>query len=330
MPRWMLPLATAALLGGLVGCDDLPENEVTRDPVATVIAVLEAGDTGLQEVRLTKPLPLEVAVEGAASFIPGAVLRLERPDGTGIDLVADAVRAAYVFDRADFPLAAGDSVELSVAGSWDGREFDGRASTRIASAEGLAWTEKPGDRSHGLDADTLMVHDETKEENFANPSAFHVNATTLAPDGRDYGYQIEFLAVVLDSTSGEWVRTPRERLRWLRDDEERGWQVGPYPDLRLPPGQTVLRQAISWGFFVFLDAADSWQDPEGNQRDLGYYRITLRRMTPELTSFYYTSHWWIQEEDFDPIEFNLHGDNLQGVVGSSARIDFRVAIAGDL
>lgn len=330
MARWMILAAAACLLGGLAGCDDLPDDDPGALAKVTAVAIFEPGDTGEQTVLLSHPVPLNQTVGDSASHVAEGELRLSRPGGDFVELLEHADRGVYAFDRADFPLAPGDSVLLEIAGDWNGRPYDGAAWTRIVSPEGLAWTEKPSDRSHGLDADTLMVHDESDEENFANPTAFHVNATTDANDGRDYGYQIEFLSVVLDSASGEWVRTPRERLKWLRDDEERAWQVGPYPDLRLPPGDQVLRQAVSWGFFVFVDGADSWIDGENRERDLGYYRVTLRRCTPELTRFYFTSHWWIQEEEYDPIDFNLQGTNLQGVVGSCARIDFRVAIAGDL
>jgi hypothetical protein len=328
--RSSLVLSAALLLGMLAGCDGLPEDDPGALEKVTVVAILEAGDSGTQQVRLTRPLPLGDAVEGPASFVAGAGLRLVRPGGESIQLLESLEQAGYLFDRGDFPLAPGDSVRLEVEGNWEGRAFSGEAWTQIASPEGLAWREKPGDRSHGLDADTLMVHDERFEENFANPSAFFVDWWAEAPDGRDYEYQIEFLAVVHDSLSGEWVRTPRERLLWLRDDEEFGWQVGPYPDLRFPPGIYGGRQPVSWGFFVFLDEQDSWIDEQQRRRDLGYYRVTVRRLTPELSRYYYTTHWWIRERDFDPVYFNLQGPNLQGVVGSCARIDFRVAIAGDL
>jgi len=330
MARWTTLLALAALLGSLAGCDGLPDDDPGAREKVTVIAILEPGDGGEQEVWLTRPVPLGQPYEDAASFVAGAELRLSRPDGDSILLEERPAAGRYVLDRAAFPLAPGDSVKLAVGGDWDGREFSGEAWTVIASPEGLAWREKPNDRSHGLDADTLMVHDESLEHNFANPSAFYVDWTADAPDGRDYQYQIEFLAVTFDSLSGEWTRTPRERLEWLRDDEEQGWQVGPYPDLRFPPGAYGGRQPVSWGFFVFLDGQDRWIDEQDRERDLGYYRVTVRRCTPELARYYYTTHWWIREFDYDPVDFNLDGDHLQGVVGSCARIDFRVAIAGDL
>jgi hypothetical protein len=45
--------------------------------------------------------------------------------------------------------------------------------------------------------------------------------------------------------------------------------------------------------------------------------------------FFFTTHWWIREEGYDPVDFNLRGENCQGVVGSWARHSFRVALVDD-
>jgi len=244
-------------------------------------------------------------------------------------LEEDAAGFRYVFDRAEFPLAPGDSVSLSLQGTWNGQAFSGEAATRIVSPDGLEFTRKPQDRSHGYDADTLMVYDPAIEENFTNPTAFHVDFRQECSDGCAYQYQIEFLAVVKDSLADQWVRTPASRLHWLRDDEELSWQVGPFPDLRLPPGERVEAQPVAWGFFVFVDEEGVYTAPQTGERRLGYYQITLRRLNEAAARFYYTTHWWIREQPTDPIEFNLLGDHCQGVVGSCARTSFRVAIVDD-
>jgi hypothetical protein len=329
MRRLWLPVLGAALLGG-AGCGDMPEDDPGALEKVTLIALLEPGDSGAQEVRLMRPVDLGTAVNDTTSFLPGATLVLRRvSDGASIVLDEDAAGYRYVFDRADFPLAPGDSVALSVQGSWNGLAYSGEQGTRIVSPDGLEFTRKPNDRGHGLDADTLMVYDPAIEENFTNPTAFHVDFQQECSDGCSYQYQLEFLTVVKDSLTDEWVRTPSSRLHWLRDDEELAWQVGPYPDLRLPPGQRVQAQPVAWGFFVFVDEADGYASPTLDERRLGYYQITLRRLNGPAARFFFTTHWWIREQPTDPIEFNLQGEHCQGVVGSCARTSFRVAIVDD-
>ncbi len=333
-PFRILVRPVAALLLGLVlwaGCGDMPED----DPGAfleraTVVALLEPGDTGLQEVRVTQPVDLTQAVNDSSTYLPGALITLRRlTDGTTITLEEDPAQFRYVFDRAAFPLVPGDNVELAITGSWRGEAFSGAGVTRIVSPDGLAFTQKPGDRSHGYDADTLMVFDPAREANFSNPNAFIVDFEPTDSDGFPYQYQLEFLAVVWDSVAGQWQRTPVERLHWLRDDEEMAWQVGPYPDLRLPPGTRVQAQPISWGFFVFIDEQDEYVSDVLRDRRMGYYQITLRRLDDAAARFFFTTHWWIREQPTDPVEFNLQGDRCQGVVGSCARTAFRIAIVDD-
>lgn len=327
--RLLLPALGLVLLGAS-GCGDMPEDDPGALAKVTLIALLEPGDSGLQEVKLTRPVDLGTAVNDTTSFLPGATLALRRvSDGATLTLEEDAAGFRYVFDRADFPLAPGDSVVLSVQGLWNGLAFSGEEGTRIVSPDGLAFTRKPNDRSHGLDADTLMVYDPAIEENFTNPTAFLVDFQQECGDGCPYQYQIEFLAVVKDSVTDQWVRTPASRLHWLRDDEELSWQVGPYPDLRLPPGERVEAQPVAWGFFVFVDEEDVYAAPPQEERRLGYYQITLRRLNQPAARFFFTSHWWIREQPTDPIEFNLQGEHCQGVVGSCARASFRVAIVDD-
>lgn len=327
--RLLLPALGLVLLGA-AGCGDMPEDDPGALERVTLIALLEPGDSGLQEVKLTRPVDLGVAVNDTTTFLSGATLVLRRvSDGAAVTLEEDAAGFRYVFDRAEFPLAPGDSVSLSLQGTWNGQAFSGEAGTRIVSPDGLAFTRKPQDRSHGYDADTLMVYDPAIEENFTNPTAFHVDFQQECSDGCPYQYQIEFLAVVKDSLTDQWVRTPASRLHWLRDDEELAWQVGPYPDLRLPPGERVEAQPVAWGFFVFVDEADDYVSDLLRNRRMGYYQITLRRLNQPAARFYFTSHWWIREQPTDPIEFNLQGEHCQGVVGSCARTSFRVAIVDD-
>lgn len=324
----LLPLVAG--LAFWTSCGDLPED----DPGAfleraTVLALLEPGDSGLQEVKLTQPVDLSTAVNDSTTFLPGALITLRRlDDNQQITLEEDAQAYRYVFDRADFPLAPGDSIELSVQGSWRGEPFSGSATTCIVSATGLAFSRKPNDRSHGYDADTLMIYDPDLEQNLSSPNAFTVDYDESGDD-RPYQYQIEFLAVVKDSVSGDWIRMPTDRLHWLRDDEEQAWQVGPHPDLRLPPGEQVNSQPISWGFFVFIDEADEYISDVLRHHRMGYYQVTLRRLNEPAARFYYTTHWWIRGQPTDPIDFNLSGDRCQGVVGSCARTAFRIAIVDD-
>ena len=323
----------ALLAAGLLlwqGCGALPDD----DPGAflervTLVALLEPGESGLQEVKLTQPVDLGTAVNDSTTFLPGAVITLTRVEGgQQIQLEEDPARFRYVFDRALFPLAAGDSVTLALQGVWRGEPFAGGAGTRIVSAAGLAFAHKPNDRSHGYDADTLMVYNPDLERNLSNPNAFSVDVDESGDD-RPYWYQLEFLTVVLDSLTGQWRRTPADRLHWLRDDEELAWQVAPYPDLRFPPGRDVNHQQVSWGFFVFVDEQGEYVSDVLRHRRMGYYQVTLRRLNKPAERFFFTTHMWIRAQPMDPIEFNLEGERCQGVVGSCATTSFRVALVDD-
>ncbi|MDP2360722.1 MAG: hypothetical protein Q8O14_08215 [bacterium] len=326
---WIPALALILLLGAS-SCDEQPESDPGAADLVTLVALLEPGSEGLQEVLLSQPLPLGVLINDSTAHLPGATLLLRRvPGGEEIQLEEQAARWRYAFSRADFPLQPGDSLLLEMSGTWAGRTFHGSAATRIVSAEGLAFSFKPNDRSHGFDADTLMVYDPSAEDNLANPSAFYVDWCQDCGDGCDYRYQLEFNAVVLDSAAGRWISTPKPRLHWLRDDKELAWQVGPYPDLRLPPGRRVAPQPVSWGFFVFVDSADTYRQASQRDRRMGYYDITLRRLNDPASRFFFSTHWWIRERGYDPVDFNLVGEHCQGVVGSCARTNFRVAIVDD-
>jgi hypothetical protein len=317
-----LVLALMTLLA-LMACEELPDSDPGALEHAVVVAMLEPGDYGRQEVLLSKPVDLGLAVSDSSTFISGADLVIRNLEsGAEGRLVEDAAAWRYVFSRDTFPLVSGERIELELSGEWNGQPFSGAAMTTIVSDEGLAFTERPRDTSHGYPADTLMFHREELEEGFTNPEAFDL-AWEQGPV--DVQYQVEFLAVSQNEQTWEWEKLPPERMQWLRDDEEAGFQVGPYPDLRLPPGANVPRQPISWGFFVFVDSLNTWAGDD-RDRQMGYYRVTLRRMNNELASFLYSTHWWIREEATFPVNWNLEGERLKGIVGSSASSSFRVAI----
>jgi len=246
--------ALAMLLLLAAGCDELPGEDPGALDKVTLSVLLQPGSSGDQELRLTAPLPLGSPVNYETSFVPGAEIRLRNGAGDEIPAQEDPAGARYWFDRADFPLMPYDTVSVTLGGCWEGWTFDGQASTVIVSDDDFEFTEKPDDRSHGYDADTLMFHDESRESGWRDPAAFHLDWEHLE-DGIGYSYQIEFVAVVGDNL-GEWMPTPHERLWWLRDDEELAWQWGPYPDIRSVPGEYAGRQRVSWGAFVFVDSLD--------------------------------------------------------------------------
>lgn len=309
------------------GCDELPEEDFgARHELATLIAMLEPGSDGLQTVLLNRPLPLGAVLSDSSAMIQEAEVFIRHSgETTWRPLVQEFDLGRHVFARDTFPLAPGDLVEVRAQGMLNGDEFAGEGSTRIVSDQNLAFSEKPAWREHGYDADTLMFHDESLEGGFTNVDAFYLDWDTSSPDGAVYQYQVEFLAVSFDSLGGQWTQLPTERMQWLRDDEELAFQVGPYPDMRLPPGVPATRQPVSWGFFVFIDAEDVHSDG----RNMGYYDVTLRRVNVELGSFLFSTHWWIREDPTDPVNFNLQTARLQGIVGSSARTSFRIAIVED-
>jgi hypothetical protein len=325
----LLALTTLSILG----CEDLPDPDAGARPMVTLIALLEPGDVGVQSVLLTHPLGLDEVVNDTTAFLSGASLRLwNHSTGDSITLDEDGAARRYVFNRADLPLSPGDSVSLRMSGQWSGEAFLGEMGCRMVGAQDLAFTLRPNDTSMGYEADTLMFYDPETERNLAIPTAFLVDWNPSAQDAPDTEYQLEFNAVVKDTLSGEWISTPAERLFWLRDDREAAWQVGPYPDLRLPPGPRLPSdppQHVSWTFFVFVDSLDTYVSDVNRGRRMGYYDIILRRLNGPAARFFFTTHWWIREEGYDPVDFNLRGENCQGVVGSWARHSFRVALVDD-
>jgi hypothetical protein len=318
-----------ALLAGLLlfACEDLPEDDPGTTARVTLSALLEPGDTGLQEIRLSHPVLLGEPVDGPSTFVGGATLVLTRTGGQTVTATEDTANQRYVIDRASFPLVPGDSVRVDLSGSWDGLAFSGSVSTRIISDADFEIIRKPSDRSHGFDADTLMFHNLDAEDNFTDPTAFILDWTDLEGPV-EHGYQFEYQAVVKDST-GAWVATPGNRLRWIRDDKELAWQWGPYPDVRSVPGPYVQGQQVSWGGYVFVDNRMEYPAP-GSGRYMGYYRMTLRRLSPELLDYYFSTHMWIRAFDFDPVAFNLNGEGCRGIVGSCARRSFIVAVVEEL
>jgi len=326
-------LAFPLLLLVFSACEDLPDADAGARALVTLVALLEPGDSGVQGVLLTHPVGLGEAVNDTTAFLSGASLRVKNHStGDSISLTEDAAARRYVFDRAELPLGAGDSVSLHMEGVWNGLAFRGEQGCRVVGAQDLAFTLRPNDSSTGYEADTLMFYDPDTEKDLADPAAFFVDWNPSASDAPDTEYQLEFDAVVKDSTSGRWISTPTDRLYWLRDDRDASWQVGPYPDLRLPPGPRRAEdppQRVSWTFFVFVDSLDTYVSDVNRGRRMGYYDIILRRLNGPAARFFFTTHWWIREEGYDPVDFNLRGENCQGVVGSWARHSFRVALVDD-
>ncbi len=317
--KHLLPFLAALLL--VAACDNLPDDDEGSNENLNLIALLEPGDSGLQEIRLTAPQPLGAPLSYETTFVPGATIELSRENGDSWFAEEDAAAAAYVFDRGNHPLMPYEEITLSISGSHQGRAFSGSASTRIVSAESFAFTEKPDNPGQVEQADTLMLHDEEREQNFTDPTAFWLDWSDL-DDAIEYGYQMELELV--EPIDGGWEPVPIHALQWLREDEEEAFQWGPYPMMRTPPSVYVSRQRISWGAFVFVDSRLDW--PDDPSRQMGYYEVRVRRMTPELLSWYFSSHFWIRVFDTDPLEWNLVGENLQGIVGSNTTISFRVAI----
>jgi hypothetical protein len=79
---------------------------------------------------------------------------------------------------------------------------------------------------------------------------------------------------------------------------------------------------------VFVDQALEYP-AAGSGRHMGFYRISVRRLSPELLDFYFSTHFWLREFDFDPVAFNLVGEHCRGIVGSCALRSFVVAIVED-
>lgn len=334
MPRHPFTSTLVALASLMaVGCDALPDADAGAKPLVTLIALLEPGDSGVQGVLLTHPVGLDEVVNDTTTFLSGATLRLRNHStGDSITLREDGEARRYVFNRAEFPLGAGDSVSLHMSGQWQQEAFLGEMGCRMVGTQGLTFTRRPTAQGLGYDADTLMFYDADTEKDLADPAAFFVDWDPSAQDAPDTEYQLEFNAVVKDTLSGQWISTPPGRLFWLRDDRDAAWQVGPYPDLRLPPGPRRADdppQRVSWTFFVFVDSLDTYVNDVNRGRRMGYYDIILRRLNGPAARFFYTTHWWIREEGYDPVEFNLKGENCQGVVGSWARHSFRVALVDD-
>ncbi|MCB9473202.1 MAG: hypothetical protein H6678_05270 [Candidatus Delongbacteria bacterium] len=307
----------------LMACQDLPEDDPGVSAQVTLSALLEPGDTGIQAIHLSHPVRLGDPVDGPATFVSGASIRLTRGDGGSVLATEDTANSRYTIDRAQFELVPLDSITVELEGSWQGMAYSGTVSTRIVDDGSFEITSKPNDHSHGFDADTLMFHNLDAESNFTDPTAFLLNWTDLAGPVI-YGYQFEYEAISPDGLGG-FVKMPSDRLRWLRDDKELAWQWGPYPDVRSVPGPYVQRQRVSWGGFVFVDQQLEYP-AAGSGRHMGYYRITVRRLSPELLDYFFSTHMWIRQFDFDPVSFNLVGDHCRGIVGSCVQRSFRVAI----
>ncbi len=318
-------LALLSLLA-LYSCGDLPQGDHEPEPGVTFHALLETGRCGWQPLLLTRTLDNSEEPTLANASLPGAVIRLSNQRGLEIRAQEDPQGQGYGFDRADFPLLPYDTVRVEVAGRWGELDYWAAGSTILVNDEGLAFSRKPGEYSAELDADTLLLHDEEADLYFSDLTAFTLDWSDLH-DGRDYSYQLDFVSVVRQE--GGFVPTPYDRLQWLRDDAEKSWQWGTTPDMRFPPLEYGGPVQVPWGAFVFVDAESRWTLPDGSQRALGYYEIALRRMNRDTADFFYSTHNWLRDYAYDPVDFNMSGEHVLGFLGSNARTSFRVAIVED-
>ena len=319
----MRTLLMPGLILLLSACEELPDNDYMSAESLTLIALLEPGDSGMQEVRLTHPLAVGSEVNYASTWQPGAWITIWNQRSDTLLLEEDAANYRYTFDRQFFPLLPGDSVCIRVEGEWSGLPYSGQAWTRIVSQDGFSFVDPPSGGNEGYPADSLMFFDEGREENFNDVTAFVLDWTDMPADGMEYDYQIEFLAVSPDS-SGGFTRTPGDRLLWLRDDGADALQPAPYPDIRLLPGPYSGPREISWFYFIFVD-----RDLYYGDTNMGYTQVSVRRMDHAAERFYATTHMWNREFETDPVEFNLAGDRVQGLVGSSTSIHLTFAIVDD-
>ncbi len=320
--NYILTLALTMLLM-LAACDTLPDNKQNVDQKLTLIAMLEPGSTGLQKVHLTHPVSINTEVNYESTWQPGAWIQVMNTNGDTLLLDEDDGEFCYIFDRSEFPLLEGDSVGVRVEGEWNDFEYVAEAWTSIVSQSGFSFVNPPSGGNLDYPADSLMFFDEERESNFTDVTAFMLDWTDNPDDGVSYEYQIEFLAVS-PGPDGEFIRTPGERLYWLRDDKEDALQPAPYPDIRLLPGPYNGPRQISWYYFIFVDGQLYHEETH-----MGYNRISVRRINHSASRFYATTHMWNRDFDTDPVEFNLLGAGIQGVVGSSTSIHLRLAIVDD-
>ncbi len=315
-------LTGLALTALITACDDLPSEKDDYDSGVFVSTFLEPGDTGLQSIYLTHMVHDGTTLNPANTYVPDAEIILINE--TSSDTVLAELNPAsfcYQFSRDSLALNPYDVVTLTLSGSWDQQAFSGEATTTIVSPESFAWTLP-------VPVDTIMLHDESLEEGMADPTAFYLNWEHL-DDQLIYRYQMRFNSEVYDTLSGEWIDTPADRLDWLRADEEMAWQWDTSPCLLSVPSQwTGIDMRASWGAFVFVDAANDTTINE-NLHHQGYYNIEVQRLNQDATNYYFSVHQWIRAFEWDPINFNLTGDGVDGVVASICRQGFRVQIVAE-
>lgn len=310
---------------GLTACEDMPPDEVDSLDLVTVSALLEPGDTGIQKIYLTHTIALEDCVSLAAVHVPDADIFVQNhSQGELLRALENPDEYCYEFNRADLPLHPGDRVEVSIGGVWGSHSFLGSASTTIVNDEQFDWIRIPPQ-------DTVMWFDQTLEENFTDVIAFEFQWEHLE-DSLEYVYQTRLTAVVYDSLQGEWVQTPSERLYELRWYPGEGNGDPNYSAIiRDVPGPWVERpKQLSWYFFTHVDSLDYFLDDEQNERHVGWYHVDVIRMNRELVNYFFSIHPWVRAFPYDPVEFNLEGENCQGVVGSQTILRRRVKIIDDV
>lgn len=303
----------------LTACDDLPPDEEELEQRVYLSAFLEPGTSGWQSIYLTHMVNDGTELNLATTYVPDAeILLINQTSGMSVQAVMNPLCFCYQFSRDSLALNPYDEVLLQISGSWDQLNFSGEAATTIVSPESFAWTLP-------VPADTVMLHDETLEEGLKDPTAFYLNWEHL-DDQLSYRYHLRFNSEVYDTLGGVWVDTPSLRLHWLRADEELAWQWDTSPCvLSVPSVWTGLDMRVSWGAFVFVDEANDTLIA-GHERKQGYYRIEVMRLNEEAYNYHFSVHQWIRMFEWDPINFNLTGDGVDGVVASLCRQGFRVQI----
>ncbi len=311
-------------LFGLVmsACDSLPDEDANRSERVLLIADLNPGNTGLQEVHLSKPIPIGDEMIWATCHLSGAEVHIWNQTGDTLLVPELADEYRYGFDRSLFPLVPGDTITVGVVASWSGKHIEGSGTTRIVSPDDFEFTEKPGEFSSELQADTLMFFDEEWESGYNEVTAFFVDWLDHPIDV--YHYQLEVSAIC--HTDEGTITLPFERRHWLRDDEELSFQFFNTVNPRSMPAAYAGAQNVSWLWFNMVD--DSLRYAEDTERRMGYYRIAIRRFDEISSAYYYSTHEWSPYED-DQIQWTMSGENLQGIVSSSASISFDVLIIDD-
>ncbi len=305
----------------LTACDGLPPDEEELEPRVYLSTFLEPGDSGWQPIYLTHMVSDGTLLNLANTFVPDAeILLINQTSGDSVAAQLDVAAYCYRFSRDSLALNPYDEVTLQVSGSWEQLAFSGEASTVIVSPESFDLI-----LSDTL-PDTIMLHDETLEEGLNDPTAFYLNWAHLQEDQLSYRYQMRFNSEVYDTLSEEWIDTPEERLHWLRADEELAWQWDTSPCLLSVPSMWTGRDMrASWGAFVYVDAVNDTLI-DGNERKQGYYRVEVLRLNEDAYNYHFSVHQWIRMFEWDPINFNLVGDGVDGVVASLCRKGFRVQI----